>query len=72
MISGRQDIEEAAIISFQCTWFCVFRDTIPTVSVFNAMCDGELDLGEFGYIYFIDWDQVRARKRVVDIQITGE
>ena len=37
-----------------------------------VVCDGELDLGEFGYIYFIDWDQVRARKRVVDIQITGE
>ncbi len=36
MISGRHDIEEAAIISFQCTWFCVFKDTIPTVSVFNA------------------------------------
>src|SRR6056297_2628083 len=28
-----------------------------------VMVDGELQLGEFGYIYFIDWDQVRARKR---------
>lgn len=34
--------------------------------------DGKLDLGEFGFIYFIDWDQVRARKRSVQIQIIGE
>ena len=37
-----------------------------------VIVDGELDLGEFGYIYFIDWDQVRARKRVCQIQIIGE
>jgi secondary thiamine-phosphate synthase enzyme len=34
--------------------------------------DGKLDLGEFGYTYFIDWDQVRARKRTVQVQILGE
>lgn len=34
--------------------------------------DGKLDLGEFGYTYFIDWDQVRARKRTVQVQIIGE
>lgn len=34
--------------------------------------DGKLDLGEFGYTYFIDWDQVRARKRKVQVQIIGE
>lgn len=34
--------------------------------------DGVLDLGEFGYIYFIDWDQVRARPRTVQVQIIGE
>lgn len=33
---------------------------------------GELSLGEFGYIYFIDWDQLRARKRVCEVQIIGE
>jgi secondary thiamine-phosphate synthase enzyme len=37
-----------------------------------VMVDGELDMGEFGYIYFIDWDQVRARKRVCQVQILGE
>ena len=34
--------------------------------------DGELQLGDFGYIYFIDWDQVRARKRTARLQIIGE
>jgi secondary thiamine-phosphate synthase enzyme len=40
-------------------------ETIPIV-------DGELQLGEFGYIYFIDWDQLRGRKRVCQVQIMGE
>ncbi len=34
--------------------------------------DGALDLGEFGYTYFIDWDQVRARTRVVKVTVIGE
>jgi thiamine phosphate synthase YjbQ (UPF0047 family) len=34
--------------------------------------DGRLDLGKFGYTYFIDWDQVRARKRSVQVTIFGE
>ena len=34
--------------------------------------DGEPQLGEFGYIYFVDWDQVRARKRMCQVQIMGE
>ncbi len=37
-----------------------------------VIADGEMDLGEFGFIYFIDWDQVRARKRSVQVQIIGE
>lgn len=34
--------------------------------------NGELDLGEFGYIYFVDWDQIRARERSCQVQIIGE
>lgn len=34
--------------------------------------DGKLELGEFGQIYFIDFDTVRARQRVVHIQVLGE
>lgn len=34
--------------------------------------DGALDLGQFGFVYFIDWDQVRARERNVKVTIMGE
>lgn len=34
--------------------------------------DGEMTLGEFGRIYFADFDQVRARERTVRVQIVGE
>jgi secondary thiamine-phosphate synthase enzyme len=34
--------------------------------------EGEMQLGEFGRIYFADFDQVRARERMVRIQIVGE
>ena len=37
-----------------------------------VVIDGELDLGEFGNIYFIDFDQTRARTRTVQIQVIGE
>ncbi|MDD3628474.1 MAG: secondary thiamine-phosphate synthase enzyme YjbQ [Actinomycetota bacterium] len=36
------------------------------------LVNGELQLGQFGYIYMVDWDQVRARKRVCQVQIIGE
>lgn len=34
--------------------------------------DGALMLGEFGRIYFADFDQVRARERTVRVQVVGE
>lgn len=37
-----------------------------------VIADGEMDLGQFGYVYFIDWDQVRARPRQIQVQIIGE
>ena len=37
-----------------------------------VIMDGALDLGQFGYVYMVDWDQVRARKRQVQVQIMGE
>ena len=39
---------------------------------FRSIVDGELDLGEFGRIHFIDWDQTRARKRTVQVMLIGE
>jgi len=37
-----------------------------------VIVDGEPDLGEFGYVYFVDWDQLRARDRTIQVQIMGE
>ncbi len=37
-----------------------------------VLIDGQLDLGEFGFIYFIDFDQTRGRERTVQIQVIGE
>ncbi len=34
--------------------------------------DGALDLGDFGFIYFIDFDKTRARARTVDVMLIGE
>ena len=34
--------------------------------------DGKLELGEFGEIYFVDFDSVRKRERNVHLQIIGE
>ncbi len=34
--------------------------------------DGSMDLGEFGFIYFIDFDQTRARTRTVQVMVIGE
>jgi len=37
-----------------------------------VVIDGKLDLGEFGHIYFIDFDQTRARSRTIQILVIGE
>ena len=37
-----------------------------------ALIDGKMDLGDYGFIYFIDFDQTRARKRTVQITVIGE
>jgi len=40
-------------------------ETIPII-------DGQVELGEFGQIYFVDFDGVRERTRTVHFQIVGE
>ena len=40
-------------------------ETIPILA-------GSLELGQFGQIYFIDFDGVRLRERTVRVQIIGE
>ena len=34
--------------------------------------NGEMDLGEFGFIHFIDFDNTRARQRTVQVMVMGE
>lgn len=48
------------------------RSVLLGRSVTIPVVDGELVLGEFGRIYFADFDQVRARQRTVRVQIVGE
>lgn len=47
------------------------RSVIMGRSVTVPVIDGEIQLGEFGRIYFGDWDQVRARERTLIVQVTG-
>ena len=48
------------------------RSSIIGRNVTIVSVNGELDLGEFGRIHFIDWDQTRGRTRTVQIMIIGE
>ena len=48
------------------------RSVIMGRSVTIPVIDGEIELGEFGRVYFADWDQVRARTRTVIFQVQGE
>ena len=48
------------------------RSSIIGRNVTIVTADGEMDLGEFGRIHFIDWDQTRGRTRTVQVMIIGE
>ncbi len=48
------------------------RSVIMGRSESIPVIDGAMVLGEFGRIYFADFDQVRARERNVRVQIVGE
>ena len=48
------------------------RSVIMGRSQSIPVIDGAMLLGEFGRIYFADFDQVRARERNVRVQIVGE
>ncbi len=48
------------------------RSVIMGRSESIPIIDGKLELGEFGRIYFADFDQVRDRERTVRFQIVGE
>ena len=48
------------------------RSSIIGRSVTVVIEDGCADLGEYGRVHFIDWDQTRARTRTVQVMVIGE
>ena len=46
--------------------------TQKTFKLGDVDLDGDIDLGEFGFIYFIDFDRTRARSRTVDVVVIGD
>lgn len=48
------------------------RSSIIGRSETIVLVDGEMDLGDFGRIHFIDFDQTRARKRTVQVMVIGD
>lgn len=47
------------------------RSVLLGRSVSVPVVEGKMQLGEFGRIYFADFDQVRARERTVRVEIVG-
>lgn len=48
------------------------RSTLLGTSETFVIEEGELQIGQVGYIYFIDWDQIRPRERTCLVKILGE
>lgn len=67
-IAGEQRNEEAF---WSLNTDAHLRSVLLGRSVCVPIINGSLQLGEFGRIYFADFDQVRARERTVRFTITG-
>ncbi len=67
-IAARERSEEAA---WSLNTDAHLRSVLLGRSVTVPVVDGQLILGEFGRIYFADFDQVRARTRTAFVQIVG-
>ncbi len=48
------------------------RSSIIGRSVTIVMVDGKMDLGQYGHIHFIDFNQTRGQERTVQVMIIGE
>lgn len=48
------------------------RSSIVGRSITVVIIDGEMDLGDFSHIYFIDFDQTRERNRTAQVLVSGE
>jgi len=67
-IASRERNEEA---SWSLNTDAHLRSVLLGRSVSIPVVDGKMQLGEFGRIYFADFDQVRARERTVRVEIVG-
>lgn len=68
-IAGRERDEEAC---WSLNTDAHLRSVLLGRSVSVPIVDGKAMLGEFGRIYFADFDQVRARERIVRVTVTGD
>ena len=68
-IGARERNEEA---SWSLNTDAHLRSVLLGRSVSIPIENGMLQLGEFGRIYFADFDQVRARERTVRVTLVGE
>ncbi|MBT3295133.1 MAG: YjbQ family protein [Verrucomicrobia bacterium] len=48
------------------------RSSIMGRSESIPIFEGNMELGQFGHIYFVDFDQTGARERQVSVQLIGE
>jgi secondary thiamine-phosphate synthase enzyme len=74
---GPQHIDGATRERAEEAWWSLnvdahLRSVILGRSVTIPIIDGELALGQFGRIYFADFDQMRARQRQVLLTLMGE
>jgi len=58
-------------------WWCLNTDAhLRSMLLGRSECipviDGRLEMGQFGKVFFVDFDQTRDRKRTVIIQFVGE
>jgi len=67
-IAQRERHEEA---SWSLNTDAHLRSVLLGRSINVPLQNGKMILGEFGRIYFADFDQVRARERTVRIQVVG-
>ncbi|MFV0350826.1 MAG: secondary thiamine-phosphate synthase enzyme YjbQ [Oscillospiraceae bacterium] len=74
---GAYHTQQAAKLRGELNEWCLntdghIRSSIMGRSESIPLVDGKLTLGEFGRIYFAEFDQTRERERMVRVQIVGE
>lgn len=71
-LSVRKEVLASGKGAFHLNTDAHLRSVVMGRSVSIPIIDGEVQLGLFGHVYFVDWDQVRERDREVIVHIIGE